>query len=169
VLFRSVDINDNEYLIKLVKLFTNIDDEDIDEMTIEDFNKLILNLEFLLKEPKIKVKQKVRINNKTYMLADNFNQIKLGEMITIKTYQEKMGQNAIPYILAILLREPTKNSKGKQIQSKFDASTVQQRVDEFMIAPITEFLGVLNFFLTGTKASQQLTKDSSIVEQNQTH
>jgi hypothetical protein len=128
-------------------------DDDVNELTLMELNTILNKFEYLTKEPKFKPKKEVKFNNEVYSFPSSLNHLKLGEVISIKTYQEKYGENSIPYIVAILLRKKVKDDNDKMVIEKFDASIIEDRVKSFMTLPISDFMGSINFFLSGTKTS----------------
>lgn len=149
----KIPINDQEYIRQLLFNIVNMSEEDVNEMTLAELNTVLQKFDYLTKEPNFKAKKVVNFNGEVYSFAASLNHLKLGEVISIKTYQEKYGEESLPYIIAILLRKGNKDEKGKFVQEKFDASSIEQRVKLFMDLPVTEFIGSLNFFLNGIKTS----------------
>lgn len=150
----KIPLNDQTYIRQLLNNIGGLTEDDLNELTIGELNDILVKFDYLTKEPKFKTKKLVNFNDEVYSFAENLNHLKLGEIISIKTYQEKYGEQSLPYIIAILLRKGHKDERGKFVQEKFDASMIEERVKLFMDLPVTEFLGSLNFFLSGIKVLQ---------------
>lgn len=149
----KIPINESDYIKLLLTELVGMSEDDMNELTLMELNTILEKFEYLTQEPKFKAKKQIKFNGDIYSFPASFNHLKLGEVITIKTYQEKYGDTSIPYIVAVLLRKMVKGEDGKMTIEKFDASIIEDRVKSFMTLPVTDFIGSLNFFLTGTKTS----------------
>jgi hypothetical protein len=81
----------------------------------------------------------------------------LGEYVSIKTLcNGKDTYEALPYILAIILRPATRevSIETEEVSwrlNKFDAENIEYRVRLFQDLPISKVLGAVNFFLNTTE------------------
>lgn len=80
----------------------------------------------------------------------------MGEYISMKTFQEnaKSQSEAIPYILAIILRpgklvQDGETGEEKWVQDKFTANNIDYRKELFLNQPVMDLMGPIGFFLGG--------------------
>lgn len=155
------------YLLKMIESLCLIDNEDdLNDLTLDIVAELSAALSFLQEQPKWNNTKDININGVDYVFPTDLNKLTMGEYISMKTFQEnsKTDADAIPYILAIILRPGKKvvdQESGKEIwvQEKFSVANLEHRKELFMDIPAQDLMGQVGFFLTGKKSFTTNTKD----------
>lgn len=147
------------YLLSVLETLCDAEVGELDEMMLEEYNKNIEELKFLLTSPEIPKRKPVLIGDIYYSFKENFNELTTGEFVSIKTLQSKYTNNldGVPYILAVIFRPVTKSVDSETgleewIQEKFDTKNIEWRAN--MIYNSVKALDVmdgLNFFFLGNK------------------
>jgi len=154
------------YLLKLIETICGAEEGERDELNLEDVNSISNDLAFLSNNSDFKVQSHIKIGEVDYVFPKDLNRLTMGEYISIKTIQEKIGDDVemLPWILAIILR-PGKliidKETGKEIwkQNKFDAENLEYRRELFMKESVENLIGAVNFFLSGNKTFINNSKD----------
>lgn len=144
------------YLINLLETMCDAEPSELNDLSLEDLKVMTEKLTFL-KDDKFEATKHIVIDGKDYAFIHSMSKMSLGEYVSIKTLcNGKDTYEALPYILAIILRPATKkvNEETGQEQwvlNKFDAENIEYRVSLFQNLPISKVLGSVNFFLTMTE------------------
>jgi len=148
------------YLLRIIEILCGVEEGHIDEMTIEQIQEISKDLEFLQKQNSWNTKQTIEIDGEVYVFPKDMNRLTMGEYISIKTLQERIGSSvdSVPYILAVILRKG-KLVNDKWVQTKFDVEELEERKNLFLKQPITYLLGAVDFFLGGKKTYTSNTED----------
>lgn len=148
------------YLLRIIELLCGVDEGQIDEMTIEQIQQITDDLGFLQNQNNWTARQTIEIDGQVYVFPKDMNRLTMGEYISIKTLQEKVGNSVdcIPYILAIILRKG-KLVNDKWVQTKFEVDELEERKNLFLKQPITYLMGAVDFFLGGKKTFTSNTED----------
>ena len=144
------------YIMKLFELLCDVEEGDLDSLTLDQVEEVSKELLFLSKQDGFKIKTNINIDDVDYVFPSDMNKLTMGEYISIKTLQERFTNqiDAMPYILAIILRPGKKvedpyTKKEKWVQNKFDVEGIEYRREIFMKQPVTDLIGSINFFLNG--------------------
>lgn len=157
------------YLLKMIECLCLVESEDdLNDLTLDIVAELSVALSFLQVQPKWNNTRDININGVDYVFPSDLNKLSMGEYISMKTFQEnsKTDAEAIPYILAIVLRPGTKvhddeTGKDKWVQEKFNVSNLEYRKELFMDVLAQDLMGQVGFFLTGKELSSINTKAST--------
>ena len=155
------------YLLKILEVLCNVEDGDLDELSLTMVNELVELVSFVQQEPVWNNVQHLEINGVDYVFPDDLNNLTMGEYISIKTLQESnTTAGIIPYILAIILRPGSKivdaeTGKEKWLQEKFNTANLEWRKELLMKQPVFNLLGPVSFFLSGSGLSTTNTKVST--------
>lgn len=155
------------YLLKVLEVLCNVEEGELDELSLTMVNELVELISFVQQEPVWNNVRHIEINGVDYVFPDDLNNLTMGEYISIKTLQENnTTAGIIPYILAIILRPGSKivdpeTGKEKWIQEKFNTANLEWRKDLFMKQPVFNLLGPVSFFLSGSGISTTNTKVST--------
>jgi len=154
------------YLMKFVETMCEVEQGDLDDLTIEQINEIASGMTFLGDTLDFPVRTHMEIAGVDYVLPKDINKLTMGEYISIKTLQEKIGDEVavLPYILAIILRPGIKvvdSETGKEMwkQNKFDAENIEYRKNLFLEQSVADLMGAVNFFLSGNKTFTNNIKD----------
>ena len=159
------------YLMKLFEVLCDVEEGDLDSLTLDQVEEVSKELLFLSKQDGFKIKTHINIDDVDYVFPTDLNKLTMGEYISIKTLQERFTNqvDAMPYILAIILRPGKKvedpyTKKERWVQNKFDVEGMEWRKDLFMNQPVTDLIGSINFFLSGKQIFTNNIEDSTIKE-----
>jgi hypothetical protein len=150
---RSDFKTDLQYSIRLVNLLCNIDSEDI---SLLDFNNIVSHLGFIQKPIDEIIKDKILIKGLSYEWVADLNSLSVGEMLSVEQIIDMEGlsyNHSIDVIAAILLRPK---------DEVFNSDLFQERRELFGDIPITELIGMVNFFSNGGRHSTQNIKVCSV-------
>lgn len=111
--------------------------EDIDELTIEELEELLLLVKFIRDEPPKNYKSELGI----YKLKP-FNKITLGEFISLESYFSDNYILKLSNIVAILYRRVRVNEWGDNVLEPYNYHS-NDRLDWFLDFPITDVYGLL--------------------------
>ena len=137
------DKHDMETAIEHVKIFTNIDEELLLDLTTEQFVELTTPLEFINTELESKMSESVVVDGEEYYLHTDFQNYTLGEQISCELILEQANMNILSCMdkmLCVMLR---KKVDGKL--EKFDKSFMD-REGIFKQIPITDIYQMFSFF-----------------------
>ena len=111
--------------------------EDIDELSIEELEELLLSVKFIRDEPPKNYKSELGI----YKLKP-FNKITLGEFISLESYFSDNYILKLSNIVAILYRRVRVNEWGDNVLETYNYHS-NDRLDWFLDFPITDVFGLL--------------------------
>jgi hypothetical protein len=144
------------YLINLLETMCDAEPNELNDLSLQDLQKMTEKLLFL-KDDKFPAEKHIVIDGKDYAFIKSMNKMSLGEYVSIKTLcNGKDTYEALPYILAIILRPANKvvDNETNEVSwelTKFDAENIDYRMNLFQNLPISKVLGSINFFLTTTE------------------
>jgi hypothetical protein len=134
--------------VKMTSALTKIPEDIIWMMTPEDFAKIVDSLKFLQQEIQAPLKDSIVIDGEEFFVKNNFDELTMGEIITIEQIQDETGGNifkAMPKLLTLFLRK--KNKKGEL--EKFNVKFISERADKFKSITITDVYTLFFSFTTG--------------------
>lgn len=141
------------YLLRLLEVLTDVKEGELDDLPIEDINKLGSASLFVSKMPEMNTVKELKIGETLYSPPDDLTKLTIGEFISLKTYQDSARTfwDAVPDMLAILWRPSEKvidNETGKEkfIREKFKVENLQFRRELFLEQPAINIFGPLLFF-----------------------
>jgi len=161
------------YMMKMIEIFCNASEEEMDEMTLDQVAEISESLQFMSNMDDWKINTNINIGGVDYVFPKDMNKLTMGEYISIKTLQENIPDtiDTIPLILGIILRPGKKviddYGREKWIQNKFDVEGIEIRKELFMDQPVSNVMGAINFFLNGKNGSMNNIKDSMEKDQEQ--
>lgn len=147
-----------EKAIQVMKSVTDIDEEMIYQLPIQEFNKIVDILSFTNTPIQAEVKESIIVGDEEYFLKKDFDQLVLGEIISIEMIMEKTKGNVfsnIEELLCVFLRK--KKDNGKLESFKTD---MMLRANKFREIPITDIYQLMLFFLNGEGSLKNNMKDS---------
>lgn len=137
----EIDIQTN-----MIAILSDMDIDDILDLSITEYKKMVQKLQFLLTQPNVKPRKvsKVVINEKEYNVLDKVEDMTTGQYIDYQTYlSQGEDPKMLPYILSCVIIP-----KGK----KYGEVDI---IEDLKQLSVEEALTISNFFM---KRSQSLTK-----------
>ena len=158
---------DELYTIKVFEALTDATEDELMDLELDTLNKIISNIKFLTEPIPKRNNKKIKVGDIYYMFVGNLNKLTMGEVISIKTFQENVKDEfeSMMLMMAILVR-PVKVEEGKDVIERFDGATVKSRSEYLLEAKLIDLNHFLVFFFNGNLNSGILaTKNSSEVVQ----
>jgi len=146
-----------ELYVKIINILTDIDEELVMMMNVEDFEKLMEVFKFTTKELEAINVESIELEGEVYYLKSDFSQLTMGEVISIETILQSADGNlfkVMDKLLCIFLRKKKENGNLEAFKGEF-----MNRVSIFQKAPITKVYNLFSFFLTGGTTLEDNTKD----------
>lgn len=153
------NLNGLERIIEIINVISGIPVDLIMMIPITEFNKITEKLAFVNEDIKAQMKDSIIVNGEEYFLKKDFDNLTMGEIITIEMLVEETGGNifkALDKLLCVFLRK--KRDNGKLEMFKTD---MLERSDIFKDISITEIYQLMIFFSTGRVSLENSTVDSS--------
>jgi hypothetical protein len=147
-----------EKAIKVMKAVTDIEEDIIYQLAIDDFNKIVDVLSFTNTPIEPENKESIIVDGEEYFLKKDFDKLLLGEIISIELIMEKTQGNifkSIEELLCIFLRKKKENGKLEPFKSD-----MMLRANKFKEISITDIYQLMLFFLNSADTSKNNTKDS---------
>ena len=147
----KVDGEDTEYGIQILSVLSDMEPDELLEMPLEDFSKLMANTKFLYKEIERKgykeLKNKIEIGGETYQVVKNARDLCAGQYIDYKTYVSRENfLEMLPYILTVFLIP-----EGHKYNNGYDIVELANKFDKEV--DILTALSISDFFLHQSKMS----------------
>ena len=136
---RTLSDEDGVFNYQIDVLCTLLDcyPEDLDDITIEELEDLLIEVKFIKGEPHKNYKNEIGI----YQLKP-FNKITLGEFISLESYFSDNYIEKLPNIVAILYRRVRVNEWGDNVLESYNYHS-NDRLNWFLDFPITDVYGLL--------------------------
>jgi len=155
------ELTDTQKAIELVKILTNIDDDQVELLDIISFNQIIGLLSFILTAPEFKdeLADSIEVEGQEFFLKKDFNKLNVGEVIAIELINKRADNdylNVLPDFLCVLLRKKREDGKLENFKEEF-----MLRRDMFESLPVYKFINIFSFFLNGKEGFPKSTKTSS--------
>ena len=153
------ELNPLELSIKTIEVLVGINEEILLMMKSDDFETLATELSFTTEDVKAVNVDFITIGGEDCYIKNNFNQLTMGEIISIETILDEADNNifkVMDKLLCIFLRKKKENGKLETFKGEF-----MERATLFRKTPISQIYNVFNFFLTGGTLSDANTKDYS--------
>lgn len=137
--------DDMEYGVDILSVLSDIDQDELMEMPLDDFTKLMSKTSFLSQpiertEYK-KLGKKITINGNEYKLIKDAKELTAGQYIDYKAYVSRDNfLDMLPYIMTIFLIPI-----GKKYNNGYDIAELAKEFDEHMGLPMA--LSISDFFL----------------------
>lgn len=147
----KVDGEDTEYGIQILSVLSDMEPDELLEMPLEDFSKLMANTKFLYKEIERKgykeLKNKIEIGGETYQVVKNARDLCAGQYIDYKAYVSRENfLEMLPYILTVFLIP-----EGQKYNNGYDIVELANKFDKEV--DILTALSISDFFLHQSKMS----------------
>lgn len=147
------NVNEDEELeinINLLSILCDVSVEEIEDLPLTEFSKLVKQTEFLKEMPKVDIKDNYVINGKKYVLLSNVQKMTTAQYIDYQTLVKNADKNVKELLSVFLI------PKGKKY-GEYDLEEVINDIYNYF--PITDARAVSFFF---TLVLQSLTKATLI-------
>ena len=147
------NVNEDEALeinINLLSILCDVSVEEIEDLPLTEFSKLVKQTEFLKEMPKVDIKDNYVINGKKYVLLSNVQKMTTAQYIDYQTLVKNADKNVKELLSVFLI------PKGKKY-GEYDLEEVINDIYNYF--PITDARAVSFFF---TLVLQSLTKATLI-------
>lgn len=138
---------DLQHSIEVLCVLLNLDVEIIYMLPIENFNELIEGIEFIKSPIEDAEVESIMVGDEEYYLKKDFNQLTMGETISVEFLLEKGGGNILsqlPEMLCIFLRKKKENGNLETFKNSF-----MKRAEQFKHISIVEVNRLFVFFSNG--------------------
>lgn len=145
--FNREELNSIEIAVKILNIFTNIDEELLMMMNYDDFTRLIDIISFTNGEVSTDISEYIELDGDKYFIKNDYENLTMGEVISIEVILNESHGNifkVMDKLLCIFLRK--KKDSGKLESFK---GTFMDRQELFSKAPISKVYGIFVFFLSG--------------------
>ena len=153
------DLNPLEVSVKTIEVLVGINEEILLMMKSSDFELLATELSFTTRDVEPVNVEFVTIGGEEYYIKKDFNQLTMGEIISIETILEGAENNifkVMDKLLCIFLRKKKENGKLETFKGEF-----MERATLFRKTPVSQIYNIFNFFLVGGNLLEVNTKDFS--------
>jgi len=157
---RVKDLTKISSAVELISAITKIPKNIIWLMTPEDFAKLTNALAFVNTEIEAPLKKSIMIDDEEYFVKSNFEELTMGEIITIEQLVEQTNNNlfkTMDKLLTIFLRK--KKASGKL--ESFDINFIADRSEKFRMISVVDIYQLFFSFSDGKILSPNNMKESS--------
>lgn len=147
------NVNEDEALeinINLLSILCDVSVEEIEDLPLTEFSKLVKQTEFLKEMPKVDIKDNYVINGKKYVLCANVSKMTTAQYIDYQTLVKNADKNVKELLSVFLI------PKGKKY-GEYDLEEVMNDIYNYF--PIADARAVSFFF---TLVLQSLTKATLI-------
>lgn len=149
------DVNDEDFVPRLVAFLNDMSEEEILDMKLDDFSELVNKLAFINKEPNVKkhIADTFILNGKKYVLTKDLTTMTAGQFID---FQEFMKNNLeYEYFISCLLLP-----EGKT----YSETDIQETINDVMdYMDVETSLSIVNFYSALHKKSLKRTLRFSMV------
>lgn len=147
------NVNEDEALeinINLLSVLCDVDVEEIEDLPLTEFSKLVKQTEFLKEMPKVDIKEKYVINGNKYVLCANVSKMTTAQYIDYQTLVKNADKNVKELLSVFLIPE------GK----KYGDYDLEKVIDDiYNYLPIADARAISFFF---TLVLQSLTRATLI-------
>ena len=153
ILSSMKNFNDDEALeinINLLSILCDVSIDEIEDLPLTEFSKLVKQTEFLKEMPKVDIKDSYVINGKKYVLCANVSKMTTAQYIDYQTLIKNADKNVKELLSVFLI------PKGKKY-GEYDLEEVMSDIYNYF--PIADARAVSFFF---TLVLQSLTKATLI-------
>ena len=138
--------SDDNYSVELISVLMDISVDDLEDLTMDDFEELLSKVNFINKQPTSIYKNTITVDGiELYKL--NLDGLLIGEFVDLENLIMDIGTN-LPTILSILYRmEVSKQTKLHKQELEPYGDWIFHRGPLFSEVPITDVYGVITEYL----------------------
>lgn len=151
------DINDLEKVMELMNILAQIPKDEVELLPVESFMEIQNNFSFVKNDVDKKAKESIVIDGEEFFVKNDFNDLTMGESITIETLLKDVDNPMfiLDKLLCLFLRKKKENGKLESFKTTF----LTDRIETFRKAPITSVYNNLIFFSNGENILENNMKD----------
>ena len=151
------DINDLEKVMELMNILAQIPKDEVELLPVESFMEIQNNFSFVKNDVDKKAKESIVIDGEEFFVKNDFNDLTMGESITIETLLKDVDNPMfiLDKLLCLFLRKKKENGKLESFKTTF----LTDRIETFKKAPITSVYNNLIFFSNGENILENNMKD----------
>lgn len=143
--------DDMTYGIKILSILSDIDEDDLMNMPLEEFTSMMAKTKFLYKQVEKldynHLGKKLKINGKEYEIVKDAKKMTAGQYIDYQTYiKNENFFDMLPYILTVFILP-----KGHKYCDDYDAEDLAKELDENL--DVRTALCISDFFLHQSRFS----------------
>jgi hypothetical protein len=135
----KLELSDEEFFIKELAIIAGVDEQTLMEYPLSELGKFLDVITNLIKlEVDETLPEYIEIDDKLYVPKKNMSNLTAGEMIVIKTLQEKQAETGVADVylgmIAVLLRPGFKREENgvvKYLQHKLEIESLMERKNIF--------------------------------------
>lgn len=147
--------------VQLLSILCECEEDEIINLKLTDFNKLINQIEFLNTMPKVNVYDYYEINGNVYQVNRNIKEMTTSQYIDFQTLMDGDREKNLPNILAIFL-----TPKGKKYCDGYDVVNVIEDIHNHL--SIVDARSIMFFFILQYQSLTKVMLTYSIKEMKRT-
>jgi hypothetical protein len=165
-LLEKDNLTNIELMFKIISIFCDIDEEELNKLTIAQINNIGEQLEWVNKKPNNNFYQSFEIDGIKYGFHPNLHEIKVGEWVDLENLLKTPIKN-LHKILSVLYRPITKIKRGENRYNieDYNSVTANERSELFLYhMNMEQAFGASLFFLNFVEKLLVNITDSLMVE-----
>lgn len=149
-------ISEEDYAIRLLGIIEGKSEEEILDLTLEEYGERINALSVFGEEMPKNIKDEIIFNGTKYLIKKDMTTLTLGEKISIKQLQQDLGDDATLMIkvLAILIRKEVQPGKMEPLTN----NNLLLNCEVIKKMSIVDTIWVYDFFLSLINGLEKTTK-----------
>lgn len=121
----NADIPSDFKAMSLISVLTGLSMDEIENLPITEFNKLLKAIEFLQKEPKThRHKFEYKVNGREYVFKGDLNDISTAQYIDYRTYMAEENRDVVKLFSCFLI------PKGHDYNDGYDMNQVRSDIED---------------------------------------
>jgi hypothetical protein len=144
--------------IKLISILYNITENEVDNLSVNEYHKYKNSLQFLSKEISGKPVKYIKVKNKRYRCIYDIRNMPSGRYIESKVFSKDFGNN-LHKISASMVIPQKRNFIGIWKDDKWDASKHEQYANDLLEANFAEVYHSIVFFYHVYRNWMEVSKD----------
>lgn len=152
------DMTSVERAVRIVNIFTDVDEDYLYMMSPEQFNQVAEIISFTNSEIQPTGKESIIVEGDEYFIKKDFNQLTMGEVISLELLIEQSNGNIgakMAEMLCVFLRKKREDGKLEGFKKSF-----MQRAEMFKHVSVADVNDIFVFFSDGENLSSISTKAS---------
>lgn len=160
----NADIPSDFKAMSLISVLTGLSMDEIENLPITEFNKLLKAIEFLQKEPKTRThKFEYKVNDREYVFKGDVNDISTAQYIDYRTYMGEEDRDVVKLFSCFLI------PKGHDYNDGYDMNQVRSDIEDmcwldvraaafFFRIQLSAFILILKSYLVDQMKEMKATK-----------
>lgn len=139
--------SEEEYNVDVISTLSDLTREEIENMNYNQYEEILLNLNFLKRLPSSKFSQSLLVNSKRLDFIGDFNNLSVGEFIDLEHYFGNNYYQNLPIILAILYRFKINRDEWYPDKIEEYGDYIYHRGPLFNTVNINQVYGVIDAYI----------------------